>query len=259
MKIFDINTSVGHWPFRKLENNSIGELRGKLESHEISGAAVANVNGLFYMNCHDANIELHEWLKGYADYFTGIATVNPCYAKWDKDLRDSVQKFKFRGVRLVPLYHDYTLGSASADEAAVLAASLDIPVFIPYRIIDIRQRHWMDTEKTVGFEQIYDFCMKHPETKIVYTESSASADDFKGRGKCPNLFIEISRMRSSFGQQISKLASAIGNDHLLFGSGSPFKEISPALLKLAHADLNRNEKKAIASGNALGLFRNECR
>jgi len=259
MKLFDINTSVGHWPFRKLENNSVGELRRKLESYGISGAAVANINGLFYMNCHDANIELHEWLKGHDDYFTGIATVNPSYAKWDRDLKDSVLRFKFRGVRLVPLYHDYTLDSPSADEAAILAASFGIPVFIPCRIIDIRQRHWLDTEKTVGFDQVYDFCMKNPKTKVVYTESSVSENDFNGREKCPNLFIEISRMRSSYGQQISRLVSVIGSDLLLFGSGSPFKEISPALLKLTHADLDRDDKKAIAFENAEGLFRNECR
>lgn len=254
MKLFDINTAIGHWPFRKLDIDTIAKLKKELEAHGISGAAVTNINSLLYMNCHEANIELHEWLKGQEKFFAGIATINPFYAKWDKDLNEVVKKFKFRGVRLVPRYHDYELASVPA-EFAQLAASLGVPVFIPHRLSDIRQRHWMDTEKTIDFNEVYDFSMKNPATKVIYTEASVSAECFKGKKKCPNLFFEISRMRSSYGQQISRLASVIGYEQLVFGSGSPFKEISPAILKLEHADLKSNERTAVAYGNAVKLLK----
>lgn len=254
MKIFDINTAIGHWPFRRLEIDTVAKLRKNLEAHEICGAAVVNINGLFYLNCHDANMELHEWLKGHEDFFKGVATINPFYASWDKDLTECVKKLKFRGVRLVPQYHDYELASVS-DELPQMAASLNIPVFIPAKIIDIRQRHWMDTEKAVGFDPVYNFCIKYPDTKVVYTEASVSAEGIRDKKKCPNLFIEISRMRSSYRQQISRLASAIGCGQLLFGSGAPFKEISPVLLKLHHADLTDNGQKQIAYKNASNLLK----
>ncbi|MDD5598899.1 MAG: amidohydrolase family protein [Victivallaceae bacterium] len=255
MKIFDINTAVGHWPFRKLELESASKLRNALESHGISRAAAVNTNGIFYKNCHDANLELHSWLRGDENFFTGIATINPVYAKWDKDLRESVERLGFKGVRIVPQYHDYELASAPAAEIADLAAALDIPVFIPYRIIDIRQRHWLDTEKVNDFESVYNFCIRHPETPVIYTEAVVSAESFNGKEKCSNLFIEISRMRSVYGQQISKLAAAIGTEQLLFGSGAPFKEISPALLKLRNADLPEAAQKQLAGENAVRILK----
>ncbi len=59
---FDINTAVGHWPFRRIPHQTPSELRALLEKAGIDGAAVANTNGLFYKNCHDANLELACWL-----------------------------------------------------------------------------------------------------------------------------------------------------------------------------------------------------
>ncbi|MFA6714077.1 MAG: amidohydrolase family protein [Victivallaceae bacterium] len=254
MKIFDINTAIGHWPFRKLEFESVSELRNVLESHGISRAAAVNTNGIFYKNCHDANLELHSWLQGHEDFFTGIATVNPLYAKWDKDLRESVECLGFKGVRIVPQYHDYELNSVPAAEIADLAAALAIPVFIPQRLVDIRQRHWLDTEKVNDFESVYNFCIRHPDTRIIYTEAVVSAESFNGKEKCPNLFIETSRMRSAYGQQISKLAAVIGAGQLVFGSGAPFKEISPALLKLRNTNLPEAAQKQLAGENALRIL-----
>lgn len=254
MRIFDINTAVGHWPFRKFDINTVKELRKHLESHEMSGAAVVNTNGLFYLNCHDANMELHAWLKGHEKFFKGIATINPFYAQWEKDLNECVKKFKFRGVRLVPQYHDYELAALPGDFAAAVEA-LGIPVFIPQRLIDIRQRHWMDTEKTVGFDEVYNFCIRYPKINVIYTEAVVSAESFKDRKKCPNLFIEISRMRSAYGQALSKLAAAIGSEQLLFGSGTPFKEISPVVLKLECSDLTTGGKNSVAYGNAVKLLK----
>ncbi len=90
---------------------------------------------------------------------------------------------------------------------------------------------------------------------MIYTEASVNADFFKGKKKCRNLFIEISRMRSSYGQNLSLLAKEIGAGRLLFGSGSPFKEITSALLKLENATLKKDEKEKIASKNAIDLLR----
>ncbi|MBU4430352.1 MAG: amidohydrolase, partial [Verrucomicrobia bacterium] len=58
MMLFDINTATGHWPFRRIPNQTITELKRLLKSKGVTGAAVVNPNGLFYQNCHDANVEL---------------------------------------------------------------------------------------------------------------------------------------------------------------------------------------------------------
>jgi len=255
MRIFDINTSIGHWPFRKLEIDNLAKLKKQLESSGLAGAAVSNINGIFYKNCHDANIELASWIGKKNDFFVGMATINPAYAQWEKDLRQCVKEFGFRALRLLPVYHGYELRAKEADAILDVAAELNIPVFIPQRIVDARQRHWMDVEKVVGFEDVYELACKHPSVRIIFAECAISAEAFKDKKNCKNIYVEISRLRSCYGQQISKLALAIGHDKLLFGSGCPFKEISPALLKLEHADLKKNEKDSIAYGNAAKLLK----
>lgn len=255
MKLYDINTSVGHWPFRKLSIESISALKKQLESKGIEGAAVVNTNGIFYKNCHDANIELASWIGKKNDFFAGIATVNPVYAQWEKDLRQCVKEFGFRALRLLPVYHGYELRAKEVDSIVDLAVDLDIPVLIPQRIVDMRQRHWLDVEKIVGFDDVCALASRHPAAKIIHTECQISAAAFDDKKSCKNLYIEISRLRSCYGQQISKIASVIGCDKLFFGSGAPFKEISPSILKLEHADLEKKQRDAISFGNALKILK----
>jgi len=70
-----------------------------------------------------------------------------------------------------------------------------------------------------------------------------------------NLYFEISRFCSVMGQQIQRMSKLIGYERVLFGSGAPFKEITPALLKLQHAALSSKEKNAVAWQNIARILR----
>lgn len=256
--LFDINTATGHWPFRQVPNQSIPELKRLLASKGITGAAVVNTNGLFYQNCHDANIELAKAIERHGGFFVGIAVLNPLYAAWERDLETCAGKLGFKALRLVPQYHNYRLDCPEVLAIVQKAASLKLPVFIPHRIIDVRGRHWMDTEQTVNLCEVGALCQAAPKVKIVFTEASVNPDelvDKRGKARYSNLYFEISRFRSVMGQQIKRMLKLIGYEHVLFGSGAPFKEITPALLKLQHAGLNSKEMSAIARQNAFRILR----
>jgi len=254
--LFDVNTAIGHWPFRKLADNDASSLRKLLESHKITMAAVANLNGIFYKNTQDANLELAEELAPHRDFFAGIATLNPAYAAWERDLEHCVRTLGFKGLRLLPQYHNYPIFSAEAINIATAAAQFDIPIFIPQMIVDKRQKHWMDVETFVDVSELGKLCRKVPQAKFILTEYRISAKliDESGKPLYPNLYIEISRLRSAYMQDLAKLAKSLGSDHLLFGSGAPFKEISPAILKMQCADLSEREKAQINGLNAQSLF-----
>jgi predicted TIM-barrel fold metal-dependent hydrolase len=95
-----------------------------------------------------------------------------------------------------------------------------------------------------------------PQARFILTEYriQGSLTDEDGKPLYPNLYIEISRLRSAYMQDLAKLAEALGSDHLLFGSGAPFKEVSPAILKMECADLSVQEKAKINGLNAQSLF-----
>ena len=253
---FDVNTAIGHWPFRKLANNDAASLRALLESKGINGAAVANTNGVFYMNCHDANLELAAEIKKHRNFFVGVATLNPTYPAWEKDLAYCVKVLGFKGLRLLPLYHNYDLLSPEAVAIAEAAARLRIPVCVPQMLIDRRQKHWLDIEKHVALEDLGRLCLRVPAVKFIFTEYriQGKLTSENGQPLYPNLYLEASRMRSAYGQELAQTARLIGGGHLLFGSGAPFKEISPAILKVECASLPQKDKEKIAQGNGRKLF-----
>jgi len=251
--LFDINTTIGHWPFRQVPHESPSELRALLRAKGITGAAVAHTHGLFYLNCHDANLELAQAISGHTGFFVGVATLNPMYAAWERDLPACREKLGLRALRLAPQYHGYQLGCPESLAIARAAAELALPVLVPHRVVDVRGRHWFDTEETVGFAHIAAFCEAVPETKVIVTEGSFDADlvlTKDGSFRCPNLYLELSRARDG----LCNLPAAIAAERMLFGSGAPLKSISPALLKLELADADDLGKQQIAWGNAHKLL-----
>jgi uncharacterized protein len=249
--MFDINTAVGHWPFRRIPNQTPAELRALLEGAGIDGAAVANTNGLFYKNCHDANLELAEWLAPHADFFVGVATLNPLYAAWERDLRTCSEELGFRALRLVPQYHDYALGCGESIAIARLAAQVDMPMLIPHRVVDVRQHHWLDTERVIGIDEIGALCRAVPEARVIVCEGGFSAGalvDGEGSPRYPGLYLESSRVA------IDGFSEEFAAERIAFGTGAPFKQIRPAQLKVEVADLESESRERICGKNGRELL-----
>ncbi len=256
--IFDVHTALGHWPFRRIPHQTAAELRTHLASLGIAGAAVANTHGLFYKNVQDANLELADAISGHRDFFIGVATLNPGYPAWEKDLQACAKNLGLKALRLAPQYHNYGLQDPPAKAIVALAAELQLPVLIPHRVVDIRQRHWMDIERTTGIDEAGQLSLAVPQARIILTESTPGPGQLLNPDqtpKYPGLDFEISRLRSAYEQTIAALIKAIGADHFLFGTGAPFKEITPARLKLEAIACSEPERAQIAWHNARKLFR----
>lgn len=246
--MFDINTATGNWPFRHIPSQTIPELYEYLRSFNISGAAVVNTHGLFYMNPQDANLELAETIKSHEGFFTGVASINPDYAAAERDLEFCIEKLGFRALRLTPLYHNYQLEKAS--RILCLAGKLGVPVIIPNEIVNFRQKHWMEPPAPLGFDAVLGLCGDYPEVNFIFTEASVAPD-----AKYPsNLYFELSRHRSSYGGALTQLIRNVGADHVLFGTGAPFKSAEPSLLKLHHCDITDEERGMVAGFAAKKLL-----
>jgi predicted TIM-barrel fold metal-dependent hydrolase len=249
--ILDIHTSLGHWPFRRIPGQTPGELRAILEMAGISGAAVANTHGLFYKNCQDANLELAEWLAPHGDFFVGVATLNPLYAAWERDLAACVDDLGLRALRLAPQYHDYRLDGSEALALSGLAAERGTVLMIPHRVVDVRQHHWLDTERTIALEEIAALLDAVPQARVIVTESSYPAAALlqeDGSPRYPGLYLESSRLR------LDDLPEEFCATQVVFGSGAPFKHTRPALLKLEIADLAPSSRTRIAAENGRALL-----
>ena len=61
--LLDINSYVGHWPFKQLQYNTCSKLLERMNRFGVDVSVVSNINGIFYKNTQSANEELFEDLK----------------------------------------------------------------------------------------------------------------------------------------------------------------------------------------------------
>src|SRR5450759_2280857 len=145
--LLDINAYVGHWPFKQLQYNTCSKLMDRMNNFGVDVSVISNLNGIFYKNTQSANEELYDELKSdknFKDRIIPFAIINPIYAGWKKDFETSISKMGMKGLRLFPQYHDYDVTDPSFVELVGMARDRVIPVAIDIRMVDSRQRSWID-------------------------------------------------------------------------------------------------------------------
>ena len=76
----------------------------------------------------------------------------------------------------------------------------------------------------------------------------------KNNGLPANYWIEISRLSVLMGNEIGKLAEALGPDRIVFGTGMPFNAADPALMKIQVLQMSQKDKDRIRWENATALM-----
>jgi len=254
--IVDCNAFLGNWAFRRLRHNDVSGLLAMMDRFHIDRACVASADAVLYRDAHAGNEKLREETADFLDRFWCYATLNPAYAGWERDLAACVA-WGFKALRLCPCYHDYALDGPEAARIIDAAAEAGLPISLPVRIEDIRQRHWMDVEQNLQLEEVLKVAEAHPRANFLITEGVISAphgDDLWKRLRDLPIYVEISRMTSVMENSIGALVSELGSGRVLFGTGFPLKTPSPAFLKMDLLDVDPTSKQRIFSDNALYLF-----
>lgn len=257
--IIDCNAYIGHWPFRPLRNNTADGLVKLMDEKGIDKAVVSSIHSIFYKDSHAGNRELAEDVKGYPDRLIPLAVLNPTYPGWEDDLKESVEVLGMKGLRLFPYYHQYKLTDVESLRLIEKAAELKLPIFLPMRVVDMRQRHWFDATENLNFGEIEQVVRRFGDSvTLVVQEGIYPA----GRGyllgdekaKTYNVFYEFSRLTSVLHKDLVKLLEVVGPERLLFGTGIPFKYPEPVLLKLGILNLDQDSKDKILYKNIADIL-----
>ena len=254
--IIDANAWLGHWPFRPLRHNDVPGLLGLMDRAGIDMAVVASVHGVLYRNVQRANEELAEQVAGQRDRLIPFATLNPNYPGWQRDLR-LCREMGIRGLRLYPIYHGYNLTDAPALELINAATEMGWPVQLPQRIEDVRQRHWLDTERNLTVEEAGAVVAACPRTSFIFLNALGLPPGvFLGAGgsRSQPIVTDISRVSAVLRDDMRALIASVGVGALVFGTGMPFNYPEPALLKMRVLRASEEDKQRIYSDNLRAIL-----
>ncbi len=252
----DVNAWVGRWPFRPVPITTVAGLLKQMDRHGIEKAVVSSLHGVFYRNSQAANEELFEETRKHRDRLLPYATINPTYEGWREDLKICQEDFGMTGLRLVPQYHNYRLAGPEGREVVNVAAELGMPVGVPMRLEDRRQRHWLDVAPDLGAGEIESAVRACPNATFfvlegIGLENSALVQDPKLRER---VYIEISRFTSVLQENLPRMVEVIP-DRLVFGTGMVLKVPSPAILKVEVLKASKRVKEGIAYRNAARVLK----
>lgn len=254
--LVDVNAYVGHWPFLQLQYSSCEGLLGRMNRFGVDVSVVSNINGIFYKNTQSANKELHDELKSqkqFADRFVPFAVINPNYAGWPDDLETCATKFGMKGVRLYPQYHDYDLNHPECVQLLKRARDKGLPVAISLRMVDYRQRSWMDLDKEWALKDVMPAIRQVPDGRYlivnVANSMSLSPEDIALMQEADVLFDTSGR---ALGNPVGVI-ERFGKQKFAFGTHAPVLDYLTGLLRieaLRDDEADTTTKELLRSGNA---------
>jgi uncharacterized protein len=267
--LLDINAYVGHWPFKQLQYNTCSKLLERMNRFSVDMSVISNLNGIFYKNTQSANEELYDELqsdKNFKAHFIPFAIINPIYAGWRDDLEISITKMGMKGVRVFPQYHDYEITDPLFIELVKLARDRGLPVAIDIRMVDSRQRSWMDIPVFEPKEVKYDIITKEwqlkniipiikevPDAKYIIVNI---ANDLELSDVELELIKKTNILFDTSGRSMSDLPELIrrfGKERIAFGSHSPVLDYLSGHLRIEYmndSEADEATKELLRSGNA---------
>jgi hypothetical protein len=255
--LVDTNAYLGSYAFRQLRHNTADALLRLMDEKGIDRAMVSSASAITYRNTQPANEELAAATRDHRDRLIPLAVVNPFYAGWEDDLKICHEEFGMRGLRLYPKWHNYALSDASCLDLIGRASERKLPVSIPIRVEDFRQRSWLADVPDVPLDEIVALVKAYPKARFILLNGIGYTGSALGReenGLPANYWIEISRLTATLANEIGTLVSRLGAERVVFGTGMPFKYPDPSLVKLEVLDLTPQDREKICSANAVRLL-----
>lgn len=250
--IIDINACLGHYPFRSLRFNTADKMAALMDRSGIDRAVVSSLHAVFYRDAHRGNEELREQIQPHGTRFIPVATVNPKYVGWERDLAQAIEQWKMKIVTLVPEHHGYALTDETGRAALARIATYGVPVMLMQRFEDRRQRHAWDRAEDLQAGTLLAVARAHPKLKFLLVNwlglDGPRLVEAGLKGRC---LIDFARTTMVYRKDALRLIDALGMESLAFGSHMPFDYVGASLVKLANFELLRpTEHEAVAWRNA---------
>lgn len=260
--IIDVNTYIGHYPFRKTKYRTASDLIGLMDKYGIEKSCVASLNAVYYKDCMEGNYELLGEIEPYKDRLIPFCVINPEYNGAADDFKICVKEMGFKGLRLFPKQQGYKLDGKLSTEMLRLAGEIGIPAHIPLQLEDLRGHHPLDIVEPIGAEEIKQAALAAPETDIIlsneYLQYYAQVIEPACKGRSGRIYYDIGRLDCLYLTWMDEMLRETGYDRLVFGTGAMLQTIPVQFIKLyymnATVGTTPEQIEMIKSGNLASLL-----
>lgn len=257
--IIDVNATLGPYPFRGLRHTAADELVAQLDRNGIERAVVSSLPAVFYRDAHEGNAAVLAAAEAQRGRLIAVATTNPTYPGWERDLAGVVAGGLVNAVALWPEHHGYALRDAAGRDALAAIGEHGLPVVLTQRLEDRRQRHRWDMAEDLTASALLEAARNHPTLRFLLVNwagldgAMLAAAGLKGR-----CLIDFARLQVVNRKEVPKLIATLGVEAIAFGSHLPFDYAGPALVKLANLErLSAADRERVAWRNAAEFLRLE--
>lgn len=235
MQIVDAHNHIGQ---RKGLNTPVESLIEQMDKAGVDRAVV------FSQSERVDNPYVAEALRRYPDRLIAFAMINPWHDEAEDELRHCVNELGFRGMKLHPVKHGYSLDEHFLlDPLFEICTEHSLPT-IAYGAADIASIPNHFEEMARSFPES-DFIIAH----MGYMYETNSAISVSARNE--NIYLETSGV---FVRQIQEALRVVGPKKIIWGSDTPKDDFSFSMEKVRLATSNEDERALIFGDNILRLL-----
>lgn len=252
MRVTDIATFVGRYPYRELTHSSADWLIRQMDRVGIERAWVGYLPALLHRDPAPGNARLHEEIARYRGRLEAVPVVHPGLPRWEQDLNAAIQG----GAPAVRVYPSYQTLDPCGPEMRVLAAAAAaarLPIILTVKIEDPRQRHPLDVGTDLPPSSVRSLVRSDSDVRLVVTHADRSFVEEVHFGLTPR---ESERVLWDFSwilgppeNHLALLLTTVGIQRFTLGTGMPLRIPDSAMAKLDLLDLADSERSKLLGGN----------
>lgn len=255
--IIDSNVLLGNWPFRKLPYTDAGQVRQILKASGINHAVAGSLDAILFRNVQDGNEILYKALSQHREFFTPAATINPSYARWEKDYEQALQE-KCAAIRVWPEYQGWSLLDSCGLELCRACKEDNLPLVLSAEIEDVRQRHALDKPADWAGSEVKRLIEEMEGLKVLIVNARAEkvreialtlSEENRKR-----IFFDISGLWGACVDDLDLCIEQAGISQFVFGSHAALKTPETAITKLNLSRIKEQDKKQICAQNIKQLM-----
>lgn len=249
--IIDTNIFLGRWPFRRLPLDDAALLSKTLRERGVEQAWAGSFDALLHHDVDGVNGRLAALCQRTdKKLFLPIGTVNPALPDWEEDLRRCHEKYRMRGIRVFPNYHQYKVSDAAFVKLLKLATQRGLFVQLAVSMEDERTQHPLVQVPHVDLAPLVEVLKTVPGLRLQLLNAfrSLRPDLLLKLVNAGHVSVEIATLEGVAG--IEGLLKQVPVERLLFGSLAPLFYFEAAVLKLQESKLSAVQEQAIRRENA---------